>query len=172
VFVAMAVVLGACLGLILVASQCGAPGPATDKADPQKVVVAFLTALARGDLDAARGLATTDCWAQFEREMRDFQAEVPGMRNNTAFRERAERQLGPDWAAQVDRLDGASVSEVWAFLLKLVPMLDPPELAGIGLDPNSPGKRQWFYWSSNRDRRAVDLRLRHGVWMVDKVGLL
>lgn len=165
-------VLGACLGLILLASKCGADRPAMDKANPQRVVVAFLSALAQGDLSAARGLATTDCWAQFEREMRDFQAEVAGMKNNTAFRERAERQLGPDWVAAVDRLDGASIPQVWAFLLRLVPMPDPPKLAGIGLDPNAPGKRQWFYWSSNRDRRAVDLSLRHGVWMVEKVGLL
>ena len=168
----MGVVLAACLGLILLASQCESQDPAMDKAKPEKVVTAFLTALARGDLKTARGLATTDCWAQFEREMRDFQGEVSRMKNNTAFRERAERQLGPNWESEVDRLDGASIPEVWAFLLKLVPMLDPPQLAGVGLDPNAPGKRQWFYWSSNRDRRAVDLQLRHGVWMVSKVGLL
>ncbi len=168
----MGVVLAACLGLILVASQCKEPDPAMDKADPESVVTAFLTALARGDLPTARSLATTDCWAQFEREMRDFQAEVSRMKNNTAFRERAERQLGPRWEALVDALDEADIPAIWGFLLQLVPMLDPPELAGVGLDPNAPSKRQWFYWSSERDRRAVDLQLRHGVWMVEKIALL
>mgnify|MGYP001815541525 CR=1 FL=1 len=168
----MGVVLAACLGLILLASQCRSDPAGLDRTKPQEVVKAFLTALAVGDLQTARGFATNDCWAQFEREMRDFQAEVSGMKNNTAFRERAERQLGPGWAAEVDRLDSASIKEVWGFLLELVPMPNPPELAGIGLDPKAPHKRQWFYWSSNRDRRAVDLRLQHGVWMVEKVGLL